>query len=119
IFGDGGQTRSFCYVTDLIEGLLRLARVERNPSGPVNIGNPGEFTVAELAEIIAELVPQSRGVRHLPLPQDDPKRRRPDISRAAALLGWAPQIKLRNGLARTVEWFAECVDRAAKLEAAE
>lgn len=119
MFGDGSQTRSFCYVSDLVEGLMRLMRVEPNPGAPVNLGNPHEFTMEALAAIIAEMVPSARGVRRLPLPQDDPRRRRPDISRARSLLGWEPRVELREGLARTIEWFAGVGHAARPLQAAE
>ncbi|AZO08373.1 MULTISPECIES: UDP-glucuronic acid decarboxylase family protein [unclassified Mesorhizobium] len=112
IFGDGRQTRSFCYVTDLVDGLLRLMDVEPNPRQPVNLGNPGEFTILELASLVRELTGTRSAVKFLPLPQDDPRRRRPDIARAKALLGWSPQVPLRQGLLRTIAYFAERDDGA-------
>ena len=106
IYGDGSQTRSFCYVSDMVDGLIGLMESEEASGGPVNLGNPNELTVAELlAEVIA--VTGSNGpVVHRPLPVDDPRRRRPDISRAHDLLGWEPKIGLEEGLRRTHDWFA-------------
>ncbi|RUT34824.1 SDR family oxidoreductase [Arsenicitalea aurantiaca] len=105
LYGDGSQTRSFCYVDDLIEGFVRLMAAEPAVEGPVNLGNPGEFTIAELAaEIIALTGSRSRLV-HRPLPTDDPRQRRPDIGRARALLDWSPRIALREGLTRTIAHF--------------
>ncbi|MGU3537928.1 UDP-glucuronic acid decarboxylase family protein [Methylobacterium sp. A54F] len=106
VYGDGRQTRSFCYVSDLVDGLMRLMRREASPGGPVNLGNPHEITVCELVEeVIALTGTRSRVVRR-PLPVDDPTRRRPDITRAGTLLGWAPQVDLEAGLAATIAWFA-------------
>lgn len=112
IFGDGRQTRSFCYVTDLVEGLLRLMDIGPNPRQPINLGNPGEFTILELAGMARELTGTRSTVKFLTLPQDDPRRRRPDISRARALLGWSPKVPLRQGLLRTVAYFANLDDSA-------
>ena len=106
VYGDGSQTRSFCYVDDLVEGLIRLMATGDDVTGPVNLGNPGEFTMLELAEKVTELA-QGEQIRHEPLPADDPTRRRPDIGRAQDLLGWAPTIELDEGLKRTVEYFRE------------
>jgi dTDP-glucose 4,6-dehydratase len=103
VYGDGGQTRSFCYVEDEVEGIFRLFSSDENE--PVNIGNPGEFTVVELAELVLELTGSSSELRYLPLPEDDPKTRKPDITRARELLGWQPEISLREGLSRTIEYF--------------
>ena len=103
IYGDGGQTRSFCFVQDEVEGIFRLFESEVNE--PINIGNPGEFTVGELAELVLELTGSSSEIRYLPLPEDDPKTRQPDIARARELLGWEPVISLREGLSRTIEYF--------------
>lgn len=105
IYGDGSQTRSFCYVTDLVEGLLRLMAARPAPDGPVNLGNPGEFSILELAEMVLEMTTSSSATHFLPLPRDDPRRRRPDIGRAMELLRWRPSTNLRDGLARTVEHF--------------
>jgi UDP-glucuronate decarboxylase len=105
VYGDGGHTRSFCYVDDLVEGLIRLMRTPGEITGPVNLGNPGEFTIRELAETIIDLTGTSSRIVHAPLPIDDPKRRRPDISRADELLQWKPTISLRDGLRRTIAYF--------------
>jgi len=103
VYGDGGQTRSFCYVEDEVEGIFRL--FASDVSEPINIGNPREFTVSELAELVLELTGSSSQIRYLPLPEDDPKTRKPDITRARELLGWQPEISLREGLSRTIEYF--------------
>ncbi|TPM30004.1 UDP-glucuronic acid decarboxylase family protein [Mesorhizobium sp. B2-3-4] len=107
IFGDGRQSRSFCYVTDLVEGLLRLMEVDPNPRLPINLGNPGEFTILELASLVREMTGTRSTVTFLPLPQDDPRRRRPDITRAKTLLGWRPRVPLREGLLPTIAYFAD------------
>ena len=106
VYGSGEQTRSFCFVSDMVAGLMALMAVEPNPGKPVNLGNPGEFTINELAKLVVELVPGPSTVEYGPLPQDDPRQRRPDISRAGELLGWAPTVELRDGLRETAEWFA-------------
>jgi UDP-glucuronate decarboxylase len=105
IYGDGSQTRSFCYVDDLVGGLIALMENAVGEVGPVNIGNPGEFTMLELAEKVLELTGSSSKIEHLPLPQDDPKQRQPDISRAKKSLGWEPTIALNDGLVKTIEYF--------------
>jgi nucleoside-diphosphate-sugar epimerase/spore maturation protein CgeB len=107
IYGDGSQTRSFCYVSDMVEGLIRLMESDIAGLEPINLGNPEERTVNELLEAILALVDRPVTVTNLPLPVDDPRRRRPDISRAEALLGWRPRMPLAEGLARTCDWFAE------------
>lgn len=104
IYGDGSQTRSFCYVDDLIDGFVRLMNQEKTV-GPVNIGNPGEFTMLELAELVLKKVGGKSKVTNLPLPADDPKQRRPDISLAKEALGWEPKVPLEQGLDRTIEYF--------------
>ncbi|MFM1851464.1 MAG: hypothetical protein RIS54_1148 [Verrucomicrobiota bacterium] len=104
IYGDGKQTRSFCYVDDLIEGFVRLMN-QTKTVGPVNIGNPGEFTMLQLAELTLKLVGGKSKIVHQPLPADDPKQRRPDITLAKTLLGWEPTIALEAGLQRTIEYF--------------
>ena len=114
IYGSGEQTRSFCYVTDLVEGLIALMRVEPNPGGPVNLGNPAEFTVNELADLVLRKVRSRSPIVHLPLPQDDPRRRRPDITRAQNLLGWQPQVPLVEGIAETIAWFSLVSGQGAK-----
>ncbi len=110
IYGDGMQTRSFCYVDDLIEGFIRLMNAETDDIHlPVNIGNPGEFTMLELANEVAKTVGNDIKIKHLPLPQDDPKQRKPNIDRAKTLLDWSPKIPLSKGLQKTVAYFAERV----------
>jgi UDP-glucuronate decarboxylase len=104
VYGDGTQTRSFCYVDDLIEGFVRLMNTE-GITGPVNIGNPGEFTMLELAEKVLDLVGGKSKIVHRPLPQDDPLQRQPDISLAREKLGWEPTIPLEEGLRRTIAYF--------------
>ncbi len=103
IYGDGSQTRSFCYVADEVEGIYRLFMSDEHM--PVNIGNPNEFTVRQLAELVLELTGSRSVIKSHPLPTDDPKVRQPDITRARALLGWEPKIQLREGLAQTIEYF--------------
>ncbi len=105
IFGDGSQTRSFCYVDDLIEGFVRLMASPNHVTGPINIGNPGEFTIRQLAETVLEMVGGKSQLVMMPLPQDDPKQRQPDIKLARQMLGWEPKIKLEEGLGKTVEYF--------------
>jgi UDP-glucuronate decarboxylase len=108
IYGSGEQTRSFCYVDDLVEGFIRLMNTEaKDIHMPVNIGNPGEFTMNELAQEVAKAVGKDIKITHLPLPQDDPKQRQPNITRAQELLGWSPTIPLSEGLKKTVAYFAE------------
>ncbi|AXA84727.1 NAD-dependent dehydratase [Lysobacter oculi] len=105
IYGDGTQTRSFCYVDDLIEGMTRLMDSRAEFTGPVNIGNPGEFTMLELAETVVSLVGGKSGIVHQPLPEDDPKQRKPDIGLAERKLGWAPTVSLQDGLKETIAYF--------------
>jgi UDP-glucuronate decarboxylase len=105
LYGDGSQTRSFCHVCDLVEGLIRLMNTGPEVTGPINLGNPDEFTVRELAEIIIQLSGSSSRIDFHPLPADDPKQRQPDIGKARALLGWQPTIRLRDGLVPTIEYF--------------
>jgi UDP-glucuronate decarboxylase len=104
IYGDGMQTRSFCYVSDLVAGLIALMRAEPNPESPVNLGNPEEHTVLEFARIVGNRV-GSAGMEYRPLPVDDPRRRRPDIGLAESLLDWSPRVSLEDGLERTIDWF--------------
>ncbi|MFD1912767.1 UDP-glucuronic acid decarboxylase family protein [Halodurantibacterium flavum] len=111
VYGAGDQTRSFCFVTDLVAGLMALMEVNPNPGQPVNLGNPGEFTVIELARMVQELTAASSPIVHRPLPTDDPRRRRPDIGRAAELLNWAPRVPLAEGLRETAAWFALTLGR--------
>jgi dTDP-glucose 4,6-dehydratase len=103
VYGDGSQTRSFCYISDLIEGIYRL--MDSTVHEPVNLGNPQEITISELAETIIELAKSKSSIVNKPLPQDDPKTRRPDISRARDLLGWQPQVSLQEGLIKTITWY--------------
>ncbi len=105
IYGDGSQTRSFCYRDDLVEGIIRMMENEEDFVGPVNLGNPGEFTILELAELVIELTGAKSKIVHKPLPPDDPTRRKPDISLAKEKLGWEPKTPLREGLAKTIDWF--------------
>ncbi|PYB77911.1 NAD-dependent dehydratase [Rhizobium wuzhouense] len=105
IYGEGMQTRSFCYVDDLIEGFVRLMNSGDDVSGPINLGNPDEFTIRELADLVANLAGSASVVRSLPLPSDDPAQRRPDIERARASLGWHPKVALREGLEKTINYF--------------
>jgi UDP-glucuronate decarboxylase len=107
IYGDGQQTRSFCYVDDLIEGFVRLMSTAPGITGPVNLGNPGEFTMLELAEKVLKLVGGKSKLTHLPLPADDPKQRQPNIELAKDKLGWEPKVSLDEGLKRTVDYFAK------------
>ena len=103
IYGEGSQTRSFCYVDDQIRGIISM--LDSRECGPINIGNPVEFTMLELAEIVRELTGSKSQLVYRPLPADDPMQRRPDITRAKELLGWEPQVDLREGLMRTIDWF--------------
>ena len=107
IYGDGSQTRSFCYVDDLIEGFIRLMESDTAVTGPVNIGNPGEFTIRELAEKVVAMTGSKSGIVYQDLPHDDPKQRRPDISKAQMLLGWEPTVALDEGLGRTIGHFED------------
>lgn len=118
IYGSGEQTRAFCYVTDLVRGLVELMTVAETPDGPINLGNPGEFTVNRLASLILSQLGVSRPVRHCPLPVDDPRRRRPDIDRAQELLAWTPVVPLEDGLKPTIQWFRQTLAAGASLERA-
>jgi UDP-glucuronate decarboxylase len=109
VFGDGSQTRSFCYVDDLVTGLIALMDSPPGVTGPVNLGNPGEFTMLELARRVLALTGSSAPIEYRPLPADDPVRRQPDISRARELLGWKPTVGLADGLERTVEYFRDAL----------
>lgn len=108
VYGDGSQTRSFCYVDDMVEGLVRLMNTE-GLTGPLNLGNPSEFTILELAEQVRELTGSRSEIRFLPLPCDDPTQRQPDISKARRILGWEPKVPLAEGLHRTVAYFEEAL----------
>jgi UDP-glucuronate decarboxylase len=105
IYGDGAQTRAFCYVDDLIDGLIRLMKTKDEVTGPINIGNPDEFSIATLAAMVIDLTGSRSGLVHRPRPQDDPRQRRPDISNAKAVLGWSPCIPLAEGLKKTITYF--------------
>jgi UDP-glucuronate decarboxylase len=103
IYGDGSQTRSFCYIDDLVKGLLKLTEIDYHQ--PVNLGNPAEFTIKELADLVLEKTHSGSKIKNLPLPEDDPKRRRPDITKAKELIDWRPTVPLEDGLAKTIEYF--------------
>jgi UDP-glucuronate decarboxylase len=105
IFGEGEQTRSFCYRDDLVEGIVRMMNCESNFIGPVNIGNPKEFTIAQLAHRVLELTGSKSFIEKRPLPPDDPTRRQPDITLARKMLSWEPSTELRDGLQKTIAWF--------------
>jgi UDP-glucuronate decarboxylase len=112
IYGSGQQTRSFCYVDDLIEGMVRLMATEDGFTGPVNVGNPHEFTMLELAQTVIRLTGSRSQLTFQPLPQDDPKQRKPDISLAQARLGWQPTVQLEEGIGKTIAYFAAKLGRA-------
>ncbi|MBF0481007.1 MAG: SDR family oxidoreductase [Desulfovibrionaceae bacterium] len=112
VYGEGLQTRSFCYVDDLVEGFIRLMGTKDEFTGPVNLGNPGEFTILELAELVIEMIGSKSKIDHLPLPSDDPRQRKPDIALAKKELGWEPAIKLREGLVKTIAYFDEFLKRS-------
>jgi UDP-glucuronate decarboxylase len=111
IYGEGQQTRSFCYVDDLVEGMLRMMDTEKGFTGPINLGNPGEFTMIELAEKVLKIVGGKSKLVHKPLPEDDPKQRKPDISLAQSKLDWTPKINLDDGLKETVAYFRQTLDK--------
>lgn len=114
IYGDGSQTRSFCYVDDMVEGLIRLMNTEAEDIHlPVNLGNPEEFTIKDLALEIGKILNKDIRMTYLPLPPDDPKQRRPDITRAKRLLGWTPKVRLAEGLKKTIEYFTQKIENAA------
>ncbi len=106
IYGDGSQTRSFCYVNDLLEAMVRAMNTGSEFTGPVNIGNPTEFTMLELAELVLNLTKSKSRIVNQPLPQDDPRQRKPDIKLAKEALGWEPTVRLEEGLSRTIDFFA-------------
>ncbi len=118
IHGDGTQTRSFCYVSDMVDALIRLMESEIDGLEPVNLGNPNELTVSDLAEKVVAMTGSTNRLVYTPLPQDDPRRRRPNIDRAKALLGWEPRVPLADGLAKTCAWFAEELGRVPQRVAA-
>jgi UDP-glucuronate decarboxylase len=114
IYGDGAQTRSFCYVDDLVEGLVRLMNSKPAVTGPINLGNPGEFTIRELAELVIELTGSKSKLVRKPLPEDDPRQRQPDITKAKKVLGWQPKVKLRDGLKKSIPYFEGLIKASAK-----
>ncbi len=107
IYGDGSQTRSFCYVDDLIAGMISLMNSPKDVIGPINIGNPNEFSISALVSEVISLTNSKSKVVELPLPEDDPRQRQPDITKAKSILGWAPSVQLEEGLKKTIEYFAE------------
>jgi len=109
VYGDGSQTRSFCYADDLVEGFIRLMNADDSVIGPINLGNPGEFTMIELAEKVLRLTGSTSKLIHMPLPQDDPKQRRPDITKAKHFLNWEPSVALEQGLERTIAYFRQAI----------
>jgi len=115
IYGEGNQTRSFCYVRDEIEGFLRLSKSDEHL--PVNLGNPDEFTILECAQLVLKVTGSKSHIRHEPLPQDDPKQRRPDITKARKLLGWEPKINLETGLRLSLDYFKKAVAEEGALNA--
>ena len=117
VFGDGEQTRSFCYVDDLIRGLVSLMETQPDVIGPVNLGNPDEFTMRQLAELVLDLTGSRSKIVHRPLPQDDPRQRKPDISEAERVLGWRPAVPLKEGLTKTIPYFEELLSREGIAEA--
>ncbi|WFU12259.1 SDR family oxidoreductase (plasmid) [Rhizobium sp. CB3090] len=119
VYGNGQQTRSFCYVDDLIDGLVRLMGTKEDVTGPINLGNPVEFTMLELATLVIELTGSRSKIKYMPLPADDPRQRRPDIGLATSELGWKPKVQLRNGLARTIAYFDDLLssDRSHSIAA--
>jgi len=110
IYGDGQQTRSFCYVSDLIEGFVRLMNTDDSVTGPVNLGNPGEFTMRELADLVIELTGSKSKIEYCPLPADDPRQRRPDIALAKRLFDWEPTVPLKEGLVKTIAYFERLLE---------
>jgi len=111
VYGDGAQSRSFCYVDDLIDGFIRLMESDDEFIGPVNLGNPNEFTILELAEKVIELTSSKSEIINEPLPGDDPRQRRPDITLAGDKLGWQPTVQLEDGLRSTIEFFARTIEK--------
>lgn len=114
VYGSGNQTRSFCYVDDLVEGFLRLMETPDDITGPVNLGNPVEFTILQLAQEVIALTGSSAKIVHRPLPVDDPRQRCPDISRAQEVLAWAPRVQLREGLVKTIAYFEHLLSSDVK-----
>jgi UDP-glucuronate decarboxylase len=115
IYGEGNQTRSFCYVDDLISGFVALMESDESVTGPINLGNPNEFTIRELAEKVIELTGSSSTLIEEPLPQDDPRQRQPDITRARTQLGWEPKVQLEEGLKATIAYFRGEIEDAGQV----
>jgi UDP-glucuronate decarboxylase len=111
LYGEGNQTRSFCYVDDLVEGFVRFMDTGDEITGPINLGNPGEFTIRQLAEMVIDLTGSKSAVEYRPLPQDDPQQRQPNIEKAKAILGWEPAIPLKDGLTKTIAYFDDLLRR--------
>jgi UDP-glucuronate decarboxylase len=109
IYGDGTQTRSFCYVDDNVRGMMSLMNSNDDVIGPINIGNPGEFTMLQLAGLVTKITNSKSPIVKMPLPQDDPKQRKPNIELAKEILDWEPSIKLENGLIKTIEYFKSVI----------
>ena len=109
IYGDGKQTRSFCYVSDLVEGIYKLLQLDKNPDTPINLGNPNEFTILDIAKVVIEITNSKSKIVYNPLPQDDPKQRCPDISLAKSTLNWRPTIELREGIEKTIDYFKQII----------
>jgi UDP-glucuronate decarboxylase len=118
IYGNGQQTRAFCYVDDLVEGLIRLMDSPKDFTGPVNLGNPNECSVRALADLVLEMTGSDVALTQISLPQDDPRRRKPDISIAKSVLGWEPKVSLRAGLGLTIAYFQQAVGRSLVAKAA-
>jgi UDP-glucuronate decarboxylase len=119
IYGEGSQTRSFCYVDDLVDGLVRLMKSDDSVTGPINLGNPTEFRVRELAEQVLAKLGSDAGIIQQPLPADDPRQRQPDITKARELLGWEPKVALSEGLDRTIAFFQEQLNGAGESASAQ
>jgi UDP-glucuronate decarboxylase len=111
IYGDGRQTRSFCYVDDMIDGLIRLMNTSNEFTGPINIGNPSEFSILELAENVIALTGSKSKLIFMPLPSDDPMQRQPDISKAREMLNWEPKVMLNEGLLKTIDYFSNLIQQ--------
>jgi len=111
IYGDGSQTRSFCYVSDLIDGISTVVSLHENPSSPINLGNPTDFTMLELAQVVLEVTKSSSKIEFHPLPQDDPRQRKPDISFAKSLLSWEPRVNLEAGVSNTAKYFRDLLSQ--------
>ena len=111
IYGDGSQTRSFCYVSDLIDGISEVVKLTSNPGSPINLGNPNDFTMLELAQIVLDVTGSQSKIEFQPLPQDDPQQRKPDITLAKSLLAWEPEVELHAGVSLTADYFKDLLAR--------